>query len=396
MLTARLLLAAGAAFAALCSPAAAVVPEDPLDVAQRRLAATHRALPLDAYPDRTMPSGEWHTTGPGAWTSGFLPGTLWLLYQATGDPAWRSRAEARQAGLESQKRNTRTHDVGFMLFGSFGNGHRLTGVDAYRRVALAAAGSLAERYSPVVRSTRSWNNPRGAPPSDFRVIVDNLMNLELLFWASKHGGGERFREMATQHALRTAADHVRPDGGTFHLVVYDAHTGAVKARRTVQGYRDGSTWSRGQAWALHGFTIAYRETAGERLLDAARKTADYFVAHLPPDSVPYWDFQAPGLPDEPRDSSAAAIGASGLLELARLEPDPRRGRGYRGVATGILGSLSSPAYLSDGAASSAILLHGTQHRPAGNFDTGLVFGDYYFVEALLRHRAMCAAPPGGG
>ena len=355
-----------------------------LGFAQDRLAATASSIPPGRYPARTGPDGDWVTTGPSEWTSGFFPGSLWLAHGTTGDPYLRSQAETRLAGLRGQRRDVSGNDQGFKLLGSFGNAYRLTGEDRYRRVLLRGAKSLASRFSPVVGATRSWGS--GSSP-DFTVIVDNLMNLELLFWASKHGGDPALYGMALSHALRTMRDHVRGDGSTYHVVDYDPSTGLAKRRRTRQGYARDSTWSRGQAWAVYGFTMAYRETGDRRLLDTARRTADWFVAHLPPDLVPYWDFDAPRIPDAPRDSSAAAIAASGLLELAALEPDAARAARYRGSAESIIGALSSPEYLARGRPTSAILLHGTQDRPKGSYDTGLVFGDYYFVEALLRHQA---------
>jgi unsaturated chondroitin disaccharide hydrolase len=355
-----------------------------LEFAQDRLATTAASVPAGRYPASTGPDGDWVSTGPSAWTSGFFPGSLWLAYGATGDPYWRSQAEARLAGLRGQRRDTSGNDQGFKLLGSFGNAHRLTGEDGYRRVAMRGAESLASRFSPVVGGTRSWGS--GSSP-DFTVIVDNLMNLELLFWASKHGGDPALYGMALSHALRTMRDHVRRDGSTSHVVDYSTRTGLVKRRRTRQGNARDSTWSRGQAWAVYGFTMAYRETGDPRLLDTARRTADWFIAHLPPDMVPYWDFDAPGIPDAPRDSSAAAIAASGLLELAALEPDAARAAGYRRNAESIIGALSSADYLARGRRTYAILMHGTQDRPRGSYDTGLVFGDYYFVEALLRYRS---------
>jgi unsaturated chondroitin disaccharide hydrolase len=355
----------------------------PFTVASGHLADTTATLVPGQYPVRSDAAGTWVTSDASGWTSGFLAGALWLMVERTGEPVWRQRAEAWQAGLESQKDNTSTHDLGFMLYNSFGQGYRLTGDDAYRQILLTAAGSLASRYSPTVGAVRSWggrNNPV------FTVIVDNMMNLELLFWAADHGGDPAWRDMAVTHALTTARDHVRPDGSTYHVVDYSARTGAVTSRGTHQGFSATSTWSRGQAWAVYGFTMAYRETGDARFLDTARRTAAYFLAHLPEDHVPYWDFDLPSLVGEPRDSSAAAIAASGLLELARLEPDRRASGRYRDAATAMLTSLSSPAYLASGTTRGAILLHGTQNKPAGNFDTGLIFGDYYFLEALLRAR----------
>jgi VCBS repeat-containing protein len=371
-------------------------PADPLDAAiahdltfaASQLNRTLTETPSGEYPQETASDGTWDNYSAGWWTSGFFPGNLWLMYQATGDAAWRTAAQTRQAGLESQKTRTDTHDLGFMLFDSFGNGYRLTGTTAYRDVALTAAQSLATRYSAVVHAVRSWNNPSGAPASDFRVIVDNMMNLELLWWASKHGGDPALADKALQHALTTAAQHVRPDGSTYHLVIFDAGTGAVKSKQTVQGYSDSSTWARGQAWAVYGFTMAYRESGDSRMLDTARRVADYYVDHLPADRVPYWDFQAPGIPNEPRDSSAAAIAASGLIELSQLETDATRSARYLSTARATLTSLSSSAYLAEGTSSRSILLHGTANKPGGHYDRGLIYGDYFFLEALLRYRAL--------
>jgi unsaturated chondroitin disaccharide hydrolase len=366
-------------------PLLRVVNRD-LHFARQQLTRTLAEVQAGVYPQETGPGGRWTTSGPGRWTSGFLAGSLWLMYQASGNPAWSKAAAARQAGLATQQSNRSTQDLGFMIFNSFGKGYRLTGADSYRKVVIRAARSLATRYRRSVHAIRSWKNPAGAPRSDFRVVIDSVMNLDLLFWASQHGGGHRLTSKARHHARRTAEVHVRPDGSTFHLVIYNGHTGAVKRRTTAQGYRPSSTWSRGQAWALYGFGTVYADTRRQRFLEAARRTADYFVSHLPTDRIPYWDFDAPGIPNEPRDSSAAAIAASGLLQLSQLESDPDRAERYFTTAKEILSSLSSARYLASGTASRSILLHGTADRPLGNFNTGLIYGDYYFIEALLRYR----------
>jgi unsaturated chondroitin disaccharide hydrolase len=366
------------------------VVRDDLAFARQQLRATAVTVPADRYPANTKPNGGWATTGPDAWTSGFFPGSAWRAYEASGNPFWHTQAAERLVALEPEKRDTSGNDQGFKLLTSFGNAYRLTGNDAYRRVVLRAAESLASRYGPAVGATRSWGNRRA---SRFTVIVDNLMNLELLFWAAKRGGDPAWYGMALSHALRTLRTHIRPDGSTFHVVDFRRRTGTVRRKRTRQGQARNSTWSRGQAWAIHGFTMAYRETGDGRLLDAARRVADWFIAHLPPDQVPYWDFDAPGIPRAPRDSSAAAIAASGLLELAELDPDPARAGGYRDSAESIIAALSSEPYIARGVPTQAILLHGTQDRPKRNFDTGLSFGDYYFLEALLRYRTPPAPDP---
>ncbi|TSC71742.1 MAG: unsaturated glucuronylhydrolase [Parcubacteria group bacterium Gr01-1014_38] len=333
------------------------------------------------YPITTDSSGKWKTMNASGWTSGFFPGSLWLLYEQSKNPVWKARAQTWQRHLEREKTSRGTHDLGFMLFTSFGNGHRLTGDDRYRRVLLTAAGSLATRYNPVVGAIKSWESK----PAEFPVIIDSLMNLELLFWASTHGGQSAWRDLAIQHARRVRRDHVRPDGSTYHVVTYHPATGAVIKKSTAQGKSDESTWSRGQAWGLYGFTVVYRETGDRSFLQTARKLADYFLANLPSDAVPSWDFRATSA-REPKDSSAAAIAASGLLELARLELDASRRTRYFSAAERILSLLSSPAYLAKGTPSRALLLHGTYNKNAGDFDTGTIWGDYYFLEALLRYQ----------
>jgi Glycosyl Hydrolase Family 88 len=357
-----------------------------LEFAAAQLKRTLAETPTRAYPSETGDDGRWRADGPNAWISGFFPGSLWLMYEATGKPRWRSAARARQKGIEPQQHTTATHDLGFMVHDSFGQGYRLTGNDHFRRVAVTAARSLAKRYSKAVRAIRSLNEKSGLSGSDFRVIVDSMMNLELLFWASHHGGGAKLASKAHAHALRVAHQHLRPDGSTYQMVVFDSRNGRVKGKETRQGLNATSTWSRGQAWALYGFTMAHRKTHDGRMLIAARLAADYYVSHLPPDKVPYWDFEAAG--SAPRDSSAAAIAASGLIELSQRDPDPARRERYLNTAEATLRSLSSKAYLAEGTKVRSILLHGTADKRGGRFDHGLIYGDYYFLEALLRYRAL--------
>lgn len=334
------------------------------------------------FPVNTTPDGLWVTTGMRGWTSGFFPGCLWFMYDYSSDDTWKELAVKWTAGLEEIKNYTGNHDVGFMIYNSYGNGYRLTENPAYKEVILQAAGSLATRYNPEVKSIMSWN-PRGN--WKFPVIVDNMMNLELLFWASKNGGSGELFEIAENHALTTAGNHVRDDGSTFHVVDYDPETGKVRGKYTAQGYADDSCWSRGQAWGLYGFTVTYRETENAIFLETAKKIADYFVDNLPEDHVPYWDFNAPDKPNEKRDTSAAAIAASGLLELEILVNDKNLARKYHRAALNILNSLSSPPYLAEDSNSSGILLHGVASIPGGNaVDVSLIYGDYYFLEALLR------------
>lgn len=347
-----------------------------------QLVSTAASVSKTSYPDYTGSGGTWGTSGASGWTSGFFPGLLWLEYQKTNDPAWRTKAESWTAGLESQKNNTGTHDVGFIMFSSFGNGYRLTNNQSYKTILLTAAGSLATRYSPVVKAIKSWN----AGATDYQVIIDNMMNLELLFWAAKNGGQAVWYDIAVNHAVTTMNNHIRPDGSVWQFVNFNPTNGAVQLKTNKQGYSSSSTWSRGQAWAVHGFTIAYRETQDPRFLATAEKTADYYITHLPTDFVPYWDFQAPNIPNEPRDTSSAAIAASGLIELSSLELDSTRKQTYMTAAQNILASLSSASYLAEGTSNKALLLHGTGNKPSGNFDTGVIYGDYYFLLGLIRYQ----------
>ncbi len=360
-----------------------------LDFAASRLDFTSRSIDATDYPFSASGTS-WNLDSASSWGSGFFPGALWWMHERSGESLWRTRAEAWTAGLESQKTRTDTHDVGFIIYNSFGRGYGLTGYGTYAQVARTAAGALATRYSPVVGCTRSWDG------SNFTVIIDNMMNLELLFWAARNGGDPAYYDMARSHAEKTMLNHVRPDGSTYHVVEYSESTGAVVRKRTAQGYSNGSTWSRGQAWAVYGFAMAYRETGDQRFLETAGRAADYFLSHLPTDHVPLWDFDVP--PTDPRqykDSSAAAIAASGLLELCRYAALPEDRERYRQGAADILDALTSPAYLSEGTSSPAVLLHGARNVPSnGDVDNGLIWGDYYFIEALRRYQALEAPQPG--
>jgi unsaturated chondroitin disaccharide hydrolase len=346
-----------------------------IQLAEQRMQATALGLAPTDYPYYTGTSGSWVTTGPSAWTSGFFPGSLWLLHRATKQASWESEAEDWQAGIEGQDTNTGTQDLGFMIFDSFGNGFEQTHDAAYKQVVLTAAASLATRYSPVVGAIRSWGS---ASSKQFTVIVDNLMDLELLLWASEHGGPKSDAQIALTDALTTLRDFVRPDGSTIHVVNYDPSTGAIDSTSD-----DGTTWARGQAWAIHGFTTLYAYTHDPRMLDAAEEVANWWVANLPADGVPYSNFEPADPATEPVDSSAAAIGASGLIELAQLVRDPALRASYLASARDSLTTLTSPSYLSSGTDNAAVLLHGTDNVGAGIVDTGLSYGDY-LLEGLLR------------
>ena len=317
------------------------------------------------------------------WCSGFWPGILWYDYEATGDTLIRQEAERFTASLEFLRRTPAyDHDLGFLVFCSYGNGWRLTQRDDYKQVILDVADSLATLFNPRVGTILSW--PREvARFGGHNTIMDNMINLEMLYWAARHGDRPELADIATTHARRTMECHFRPDYSCYHVAVYDTVTGEFQRGCTHQGYRDDSMWARGQAWAIYGYTVVYRETKDPVYLDFVQRVADVYLKGLPEDGVPYWDFSAPGIPDVPRDASAAAVVASALLELSQYVPGAR-GANYPQWAEKMLTSLSSEAYRS-GRSKPSFLLHSTGHWPAGSeIDASIIYADYYYIEALLR------------
>lgn len=366
-------------------------PERQLDldglagVVAEKLTGVHNRIAVDAYPSITNSSGVWSTTSASSWTSGFYPGQLWQMYARTGEQVWRDRAEARTAGIEGQKNNDGTHDIGFMVYNTFGKGYQLTGNTDYRDVTLTAANTLATRYSPVVGAIQSWGNKTSG---DYQVIIDNMMNLEMLFWAAAESGDTGLYDMAVTHALTTRDQHVRPDGSTYHVVLFDRATGGVLDKYTSQGYDDESTWTRGQAWGTYGFTMTYRYTQDPRFLATAVSLADYFLDNLPDDFVPPNDFDAPG--SVPKDTSAAAITASALLELMGYV-DPADADRYFDAAEEILLSLAGAAYLTADTSWESLLQEGSVGYNRTSH-VGTSYGDYYFLEALTRYEAIIPEP----
>ncbi|RZA34112.1 MAG: glucuronyl hydrolase [Lysobacteraceae bacterium] len=342
---------------------------------------------------RTLENGEVKLVEVKDWTAGFVPGSLWYLFEATGKASWRAAAADYTARMAPAKFDKSQHDLGFMLGASYGNGYRLTKDPAYRDALLAGATTLVTRFNPKVGSIQSWDLWKNTTWT-FPVIVDNMMNLELLTWASRAANEPRYRDVAIAHADTTLKNHFRPDHSSYHLVDYDPNTGAVRGRVTVQGNADASSWARGQAWGLYGYTMMYRETGKPEYLRQAHHIAAFFMNHprLPADKVPYWDFDDPAIPNAPRDSSAAAIVSSALLELARLtgkDGDRNLAQRYRSFAEAQLRSLASPDYLAAPGENGGFLLkHATGHKPAGKeIDVPLNYADYYFLEALLRLKA---------
>lgn len=328
---------------------------------------------------------------PHDWTSGFFPGELWMMYEFTNDPYWRQEAASFTWDIEETKIHGGTHDLGFMVGDSFGKAWELTGEQSYLDVVLQAASTLSTRFNPTVGAIRSWDH--NAKVWKFPVIIDNMMNLEMLFKMADISGDRRYRDIAVSHADVTLKNHFRPDHSSFHVVDYDPETGDVRMKVTAQGYSDDSFWSRGQGWGLYGFTMCYRHTGDRRYLDKAEAIADWFMnlPGMPSDLVPYWDMKAPGTesadnPGVARDASAASVIASGLYELAEYV-EPEKGQRYSRFADTIIQNLTNGYILRPEEADGFILGHSTGHHPAGSeIDVPLVYADYYYLEALLRKR----------
>jgi unsaturated chondroitin disaccharide hydrolase len=348
----------------------------------------HSLTDSSAIP-RSITNGKtaWRIVSYRDWTSGFWPGILWYVFEYTKDEKWKVEADKFSKALFPLVDSAAIdHDLGFQVYCSIGNGYRLTGDIGYKSILLRAADTLSRLFNPKAGTILSW--PREVPrvewPLRHNTIMDNMINLELLFWASKNGGSKNLYDIAVKHAETTMNNHFRDDFTSYHVVLYDTATGKKIKGITHQGFADSSMWARGQAWAIYGFTMVFRETKDKRFLDFAEKITGVYLDRLPADRVPYWDFNAPGIPDEPKDASAAAITASALLELSTLTTEEEKAAAYRNTAEKILASLSSKEYQSRNI-NNALLLHSTGHKPnGGEVDASIIYADYYYIEALLR------------
>jgi rhamnogalacturonyl hydrolase YesR len=319
------------------------------------------------------------------WCSGFYAGSLWMGSVLTGDRELQDLAVQFTNPLEPEKFNCTTHDMGFKMLCSFGQGYKVTGDSAYRDILIQSAKTLATRYNEKVGSIRSWDHNKDK--WQFPVIIDNMMNLELLFWASRQTGDQQYYNIAVKHAQTTLANHFREDNSSFHVVDYDTLTGKVIKKNTHQGFSDDSAWSRGQAWGLYGYTMCYRETGIVSFLYQAEKIADFILNHpnLPADKIPYWDFDAPAAPQRPRDVSAAAVTASALFELAQFLPAKKDG--YIKSAETILTSLNRDYASGKGENRGFLLGHSTGSFPHhSEVDVPINYADYFFLEAILRQK----------
>ncbi|HEX7904117.1 MAG TPA: glycoside hydrolase family 88 protein [Chitinophagaceae bacterium] len=343
-------------------------------------------LPADKFPKTYFPTTDkYEFSNSGWWCSGFYPGSLLYLYEQTKDTVLLNEAMRILQPLKKEQFNTHTHDLGFMMYCSFGNANRLYPDPSYKEILVNSAKSLSTRFDPTVGCIRSWDSKAG----DFLVIIDNMMNLKLLFWATQATGDSSFYKIAVTHANTTMKNHFRPDNSSYHVINYDSTTGKVKQKRTAQGAADESAWARGQAWGLYGYTETYRETKDKQYLDQANKIARFILSHpnLPADKIPYWDFNAPGIPNVLRDASAASIMASALIELAGYV-DSKTAKEYLSTAETILKSLSSTAYRVTGNSNGGFIIkHGVGHLPnKTEVDVPLTYGDYYYIEALVRYK----------
>lgn len=320
------------------------------------------------------------------WCSGFYSGSLWYIFEQTKDPEIKSEAEKALKILEPNQTYTGNHDLGFMMYCSFGNAYRITKNNDYKAIIMKSAEALSTRYRPIVNSIQSWNKNKFF---QCPVIIDNMMNLEMLNWVSENGGDPKFKQISIAHSNTTLKNHFRRDFSSYHVVDYDLTNGKIIRKATWQGAADCSAWSRGQAWALYGFTTMYRSTKDKKYLKQAKGIANYILKHpnLPADKVPFWDFDAQGIPFAKRDASAAAIIASSLLELGQYVGSAEKAY-YKSNAETMISSLASDAYRAKGNENGGFLLmHSTGALPLNSeIDVPLIYADYYYLEALARYK----------
>ena len=317
------------------------------------------------------------------WCSGFFPGSLWYIYEYTGNEEVLALARKQTAKLHGICGRKTDHDIGFQVNCSFGNGYRLTGDSTYLPEIQDAAAKLAKRFYPAAQVIRSWDwGKKWSCP----VIIDNMMNLELLMNAHELFGTDTLKSIALSHANTTMVNHFREDYTTFHLVDYDKQTGEIRGKQTVQGYADDSAWARGQAWAVYGYSMMYRETGNKDYLVQSENVARMLLGRLPEDGIPYWDFDSPEIPEDVKDASAAAVMASAFVELSTLTADKKLAKDCLAMAERQLRALSSDKYLAaEGECGGFILKHSTGNKPGNSeVDVPLSYADYYFLEALVR------------
>lgn len=369
-------------------------PQKEIDYCANQALKTIQSLPKEGQ-GKNIPRSidkdktDWRYVDYKDWCSGFWSGALWYLYEGTKNPEFKVQAKRFDKQLKPlSQEKAFDHDLGFQIFCSYGNGYRLTADASYKEVILATADTLATLYNPKVGTILSW--PREVKKfGAHNTIIDNMINLELLFWAAKNGKHKELYNIAEKHALTTMKNHFRDDYTSYHVVLYDSLTGKKIKGITHQGYADHTMWARGQSWAIYGFTMCYRFTKNPQFLDFAQKVTDVYLRNLPDNSlIPYWDFNTPEIPNTTRDASAAAVTASALFELATYVKSPTKKALYLSKAKKMVESLSSPEYQSR-KVNNAFLLHSTGNRPInGEVDASIIYGDYYYLEALLKYKKL--------
>ena len=362
-----------------------------IDVAEYQLKQSAAEFDTTQLFPRSWKADKFRAVDAYDWTSGFFPGSLWIGYQLTGDEALKSEAEKYTARLHEIPAYKGTHDLGFMVFCSYGMQQAIENDEVSAAAIVEASNSLSSRFCDSVGLIRSWD----FGPWNYPVIIDNMMNLEMLFWASRHTGDKSYYDIAVRHADNTLANHFREDNSSYHVISYN-NDGTVESKGTFQGFADDSSWARGQAWGLYGYTMSDRETGLERYLEHAQKIAELIMNHpnTPEDRIPYWDYNAPNIPDAPRDTSAAAVMASALFELSTMVEGELSQR-YFDYGETLLMALSSDAYLAKkGENGGFILMHATGHLPANSeIDVPLNYGDYYYLEAIRRYLGLRGIDP---
>lgn len=350
-----------------------------LDFAFEQANRLLKSLSGTALPNCVNASGGLVVVGASDWTSGFFPGELWYLSDYKKDATMQTNAVKFTQLLQAQQYTTSTHDLGFMMFCSYGNGFKITNNEDYKNILIQSAISLQTRYNSIVGCMRSWSFGTWS----FPVIIDNMMNLELMCWATEVTGDSTYYKGAVNHALTTMKNHFRPNYSSYHLVNYNPSTGNVVGKQTVQGYSNESSWARGQAWGLYGYSMMYDKTGMNVFLVQAQHIADYILSNLPTDYIPYWDYNDPSIPNAPRDASAASVTASALIQLYSSCNNPV----YLAAAEKILWNLSSGTYMNTANENRNLLLkHSTGSKPANSqVDVPIIYADYYFVEALCRY-----------
>ena len=358
--------------------------DNSIDVAAYQLNMQANEISDSAKLPRSIRNGEIRLENIYDWTSGFFPGSLWYMYEFTKDEKFKTEALKYTHLLYDLKEYTGTHDLGFMIYCSYGNEFRLTNDTSCVPVMVQTADNLISRFNTTTQTIRSWDFGEWQYP----VIIDNMMNLELLFWASEYTQNPKYKDVAIRHADTSMKNHFRDDFSSYHVIDYDTISGNVLTKGTFQGYADESAWARGQAWGLYGYIVCYRFTKDVKYLEFAENIAKFIMDNVKTDDlIPYWDYNAPDIPNAPRDASAAAVTASALLELSQIIKTDNK---YYNYAETILKNLSSDAYLAKkGENKGFILMHSVGHLPAkSEIDTPLNYADYYYLEALKRYKAL--------